>query len=229
MCCAPTRPCTPWPVMDSNSAKGSRARFRSRAAARMAAASGCSLDCSSEAAMRSTSCSVKVPTGTILTTRGFPSVSVPVLSMTSVSDLLQSFQRFGGLDEHAERGALADADLDRHRRGQPERAWAGDDEHGDRRDQPVGEGRRQGPRSPRRRRRAARPRSPRERNRAETRSAMRWIGARLRCASATMATMRASTVSAPIFSARMISAPVPLTVPPTSAAPGVSAPASTRR
>ena len=49
---------------------------------------------------------------------------------------------------------------------------------------------------------------------------MRWIGARLRCASATMATMRASMVSEPTLSARMTSAPVPLTVPPISRSPG---------
>src|SRR5215471_11452714 len=48
---------------------------------------------------------------------------------------------------------------------------------------------------------------------------MRWIGARLRCASATMATMRASMVSAPILSARTMSDPVPLTVPPMRLAP----------
>ena len=49
---------------------------------------------------------------------------------------------------------------------------------------------------------------------------MRWIGARLRCASATMATMRDSMVSAPTFSARITSEPVPFTVPPMTLAPG---------
>ena len=48
---------------------------------------------------------------------------------------------------------------------------------------------------------------------------MRWIGARLRCASATMATIRASMVSEPILSARMTSEPVPFTVPPISRSP----------
>ena len=47
---------------------------------------------------------------------------------------------------------------------------------------------------------------------AEIRSASFWIGARLRCAVATMATMRASSVSPPTFSARMTRLPVPLTV-----------------
>ncbi len=54
---------------------------------------------------------------------------------------------------------------------------------------------------------------------AETRSASFWIGARLRCAAATMATMRASSVSPPTFSARMTSAPLPLIVAPTTFAP----------
>ena len=51
-------------------------------------------------------------------------------------------------------------------------------------------------------------------------SARRWMGARLRCASPTSATMRASTVSAPTRSARMTNAPAPLTVAPTSRSPG---------
>jgi hypothetical protein len=37
---------------------------------------------------------------------------------------------------------------------------------------------------------------------------MRWIGARLRCAAATMCTICASSVSEPIFSARMTKPPV---------------------
>jgi hypothetical protein len=50
-------------------------------------------------------------------------------------DLLQSLERLGALDEHAGLGAATDADHDRHRRRQPERAGAGDDQHGDGRHQ----------------------------------------------------------------------------------------------
>jgi hypothetical protein len=50
-------------------------------------------------------------------------------------------------------------------------------------------------------------------------SAMRWIGARLRCASATMATICDSMVSEPTLSARITSAPVPFTVPPMTRSP----------
>jgi hypothetical protein len=56
-------------------------------------------------------------------------------------------------------------------------------------------------------------------NQAETRSASRWIGARLRCASATICTMRASRVSRPTPRASTIRDPVPLTVPPTTSLP----------
>src|SRR3972149_6939125 len=45
-------------------------------------------------------------------------------------------------------------------------------------------------------------------------SASFWIGARLRCASATMRTICASSVSLPTRAARMMKPPVPLTVPP---------------
>ena len=51
-------------------------------------------------------------------------------------------------------------------------------------------------------------------NQPETWSAMRWIGARERCASATIWTMRASMVSRPILSARITSAPLWFIVPP---------------
>ena len=58
-------------------------------------------------------------------------------------------------------------------------------------------------------------------NQDDTRSARRWIGARLRCASATMRTICASSVSAPTRSARITKPPVPLTVPPVTRLPGV--------
>ena len=56
-------------------------------------------------------------------------------------DLLHALQRFGVLDQHAGLRAAADADHDRHRRGEAERTGAGDDEHGDGGDQAVGEAR----------------------------------------------------------------------------------------
>ena len=87
------------------------------------------------------------------TTRGLPSVSVPVLSTTSVSIALEPLQRLGILDQHAGRRAFADADHDRHRRRKAERAGTGDDQHRHRGDQRIGESRRRVPRSATRRRR----------------------------------------------------------------------------
>src|SRR3546814_5066421 len=51
-------------------------------------------------------------------------------------------------------------------------------------------------------------------NQNETLSAMRCIGARERCACATICTICASTVSEPTFSARITRLPVPLMVAP---------------
>ena len=56
-------------------------------------------------------------------------------------------------------------------------------------------------------------------NQLDTLSASRWMGARLRCASATILTMRDSMVSAPTFSAFITKVPVRLTVPPITLAP----------
>ena len=56
-------------------------------------------------------------------------------------------------------------------------------------------------------------------NQAATRSAIRWIGARERWASATMATIRASIVSRPIASARTSTDPVWFRVPPMTVSP----------
>ena len=57
-------------------------------------------------------------------------------------------------------------------------------------------------------------------NTPETTSAIRWIGARLRCASPTIRTIWASSVSRPTRSARITSAPVPFRVAPTRRSPG---------
>ncbi len=57
-------------------------------------------------------------------------------------------------------------------------------------------------------------------NHADTASASRWIGARVRCASPTIRTICASTVSLPTRSARMTKLPVPLMVAPVTRCPG---------
>ena len=70
---------------------------------------------------------------------------------------------------------------------------------------------------------------PPARSTPATTSASRWIGARLRCASPTMRTICASSVSAPTRSARITKLPVPFTVPPVTASPGVFSTGSARR
>jgi hypothetical protein len=57
----------------------------------------------------------------------------------------------------------------------------------------------------------------------DTVSASRWMGARERCASATIWTICASMVSLPTRSARMEKPPVPLTVPPITLSPALFA------
>lgn len=80
-----TRPTTPLPVTDSNSFASASSTPRSPAPATTAAASGCSLPRSRLPARRS-SCFSSIPSaGRTDTSRGLPSVSVPVLSTTSVS------------------------------------------------------------------------------------------------------------------------------------------------
>ena len=63
-------------------------------------------------------------------------------------DFLEAFQRFGVFDQHARLGAATDAHHDRHRRRETQCARAGDDQHGDRRDQTVTEARLRAPNAP---------------------------------------------------------------------------------
>ena len=56
-------------------------------------------------------------------------------------DLFHPLDRFGVFDQHAGLRAASDADHDRHRRGESERARTGDDQHGDRIDDCVREAR----------------------------------------------------------------------------------------
>ena len=96
-------------------------------------------------------------------------------------DLLEALQRLGVLDQHAGLRAAPDADHDRHRRGEPERAGAGDDQHRDGRDQGVGEARLRPPDDQAKKASAATAITAGT-NQPATWSASRWIGARLRCA-----------------------------------------------
>ena len=86
--------------------------------------------CSTEAAMRSKSSVDNDFTGTISVTRGRPFGQRAGLIDHDRIDLLQRFQHFGVLDENALLRSSANADHDRHRRGEAQGARTGDDQHG---------------------------------------------------------------------------------------------------
>ena len=89
-----------------------------------------------------------------------PSVSVPVLSTTSVSTFSMRSSASAFLISTPALRAAPDADHDRHRRGEAQRAGAGDDQHADRGDQRRRRSAAPARTSPRRRRRPAPRRSP---------------------------------------------------------------------
>ena len=76
---------TPWPGIARNDEAAAGSMPRSRAPSTTARANGCSLPRSTDAASRRTSASPYPPSARTSTRRGFPSVSVPVLSRSSVS------------------------------------------------------------------------------------------------------------------------------------------------
>ena len=150
---------------------------------------------------------------------GLPSVSVPVLSTISVSTLGEALQRLGVLDQHAGLRAAAGRRHDRHRRRQPQRAGAGDDQHRDRRDDGEDHAR-LGPEQ-----RPDDEGDDRDQHHGRHEAARDPVGQPLdrRAASAApwrpSRRCRASMVSAPTFSARMTSVPFLLSVPPISWSP----------
>ena len=74
-----------------------------------------------------------MPSATATSTRLIlPIVTVPVLSSTNGVDPAGGLEHLGALDEQPELGAAAGADHQRGRRGQAQRARAGDDQHGNR-------------------------------------------------------------------------------------------------
>ena len=198
-----TAPLTPFPVCEANAEGSARLSPRSAAPATMAAASGCSLARSRLAARRSSSSSAMPASGDDL---GEPRLALGQgagLVDDQGVDLLHQLERLGVLDEHAGARTAAGPDHDRHRRRQPERARAGDDQHRDRVDQ----------REPQRRRRPEHgPHDEREHRRGDdaghepARDACRPAPGSARACAAPRppcATIRASSVSLPTRSARM--------------------------
>ena len=185
----------------------------------MAAANGCSLPRSRLAARRSNSSSAMLPTVVTPTRRGLPSVRVPVLSRTRVSAFSINSSASAFLTRTPTRAprpvpTMIDIGVAKPRaQGQAmistataltrAKAIAGAGPIIDHTTKVT---------------RAA-TMTPGT-NQAETVSARAWIGARERCASATMPTIRASRVSLPTRSASMTKEPVVLTVAPVTLSPG---------
>ncbi len=216
--CLSTVPITPLPAGASKPPTGANSSLRSCAAATIAAASGCSLPRSTLAASCSTWRSSKPASGTTATTFGLPSVSVPVLSTTKVStnSMRSSASAFListpawaprptptmidiGVASPSAQGQAMISTLTAATRPKAKRGSGPNVAHDAKAMSAaaitVGT------------------------NQPATWSARRWIGARLRCACATICTIRASSVSRPILSARMTKLPDLLSVPPMTWAP----------
>ena len=136
-----TMPMTPLPAGESKPRTCASSSLRSAAAATIAAASGCSLPRSTLAASRSTCASSKPGAGDDRDDLRLAFGQRAGLVDDQRVDLFHALERFGVLDQHAGLRAAADADHDRHRRGEAQRAGAGDDQHAHRGDQAVGEAR----------------------------------------------------------------------------------------
>ena len=112
-------------------------------------------------------------------------------------DLLHALERLGVLDQHAGCAPRPTPTMIDIGRREAERTGAGDDQHRDRRDQGVGEAAAPGPNIAQAAKASTATAMTAGTNQPETWSASRWIGARLRCASATIATIWASMRVAP--------------------------------
>ena len=122
-------------------------------------------------------------------------------------NLLEQLERFGISEQHAGLCAAPGAHHDRHRRREPERARARDDEHRNRIDERMRQPRLRPNERPRDERHDRATTTTVGTNHADTVSASRWIGARDRCASLTMRTICASSVSAPTRCASITKVP----------------------
>ena len=207
-------PIAPCPGIASNEAAFSKETPATMAAPTMAAASGCSDQLSSMAATRSTSSSVVAEVaGHTRTTDGFPAVMVPVLSKTTVvtpaarSSAAPPLMRIPSsaprpvatitavgtanpmAQGHAMTSTATAAERARTRPSLPTTAY-----HVPKVMSAIS--------------------STVGTKIALMRSASRWMGARVACASRIISTMRANVESAPTVVARISNAPDRFTVPP---------------
>ena len=125
-----TTPATPSPRGSSNAARP-RGELRVAAARDRPARSDAPRRASSAPASRSTSSSVRRRRRDDVDERHPPGRHRAGLVEHDGVDAAGRLEHLGALDQDAELGAAAGADQQRGRRGQPERARAGDDQHGD--------------------------------------------------------------------------------------------------
>ena len=204
--CLSTVPITPLPAGASKPSTGDSSSLRSCAAATMAAAKGCSLPRSTLAASFKTCASSKPGRATTATTFGLPSVSVPVLSTTSVSTFSMRSSASAFLISTpacaprptptmidigvASPSAQGQAMISTLTAATSPKAKRGS-----------------GPNVAQEAKAMSAAAITVGTNQPATWSARRWIGARLRCACATICTICASSVSRPTLSARMTKLP----------------------
>ena len=233
-----TRALTPIPGSARKPSAAGSWSPRACAAAMIARASGCSLELSAAAAnLRRSSAarwsdlsssrsgdgdsalgSTRSTAGTIATTRGLPSVRVPVLSMSKVvawASRSSASAFFTRIPAWAPRPMPVTSDTGvarprAHGQAMISTATALTNAKITR---GSGPSQNQSPKVT-----TAMPATAGT-NQAATRSASRWIGASLSCASSTRRTICASNVSRPTRSARMTKLPVVLRVPPDTGSP----------
>ena len=213
-----TTPSAPLPVGESKSATGAVAIPRSSAARTMASASGCSLARSTLAASRSASSSLKPAAGTMAVTAGRPSVRVPVLStmMVLTFSIFSSASAFLiSTPACAPRPTPTMIDIGVANPNAQGQAMISTDTAAIRPKEKRGSG----PQIDQAMKARIAITITAGTNQPDTWSARRWIGARLRCASATSWTICDNMVSRPTFRASITSAPDWFMVPPMADAP----------
>ena len=129
--CPSTTPCTPSPSRLAKASTAASLPPRSRAPAAMAWAMGCSEACFERADEPQHLVALDALDRDDLDERHLAGGDGAGLVEHDGVDLPGRLEHLGALDEDAELRAAAGADQQRGRRGQPERARAGDDQHGD--------------------------------------------------------------------------------------------------
>jgi len=161
------------------------------------------------------------------TSRMAPRVSVPVLSMRTVSMRRGRLEHFAALEQDPELGRPAASGHDRGRRREAERAWAGDEQDRGRVHDGLPEP--AAPELPVQHEDGGGDHKDLRDEHGATRSASRWIGAFDDCVISSRRTIWASFVSAPTPITSTTRRPSTLREAPATSSPGPTSAGSTRR